>query len=83
MKTLLIIGILLVGLGGQAMSMGHPHNLFAARKQMRAKTTASVLKPNGKPAVYSCWQPGACLTKESFSKRLLTALSRIRPAQGY
>ncbi|AUD06355.1 hypothetical protein CWM47_33650 [Spirosoma pollinicola] len=33
MKTLLIVGILFLGISGQAFSMGHPHNMFAARKQ--------------------------------------------------
>lgn len=81
MKTLLTIGILMVGLSGQALSMGHPHNVFAARKQMRARTSASVVKP--KAPVCSLWQPVVQLDKTAFSKRLLAALSRIRPASTY
>ncbi len=81
MKTLLTIGILMVGVSGQALSMGHPHNVFAARKQMRAKTTTSITKL--KSPVCSPWQPVTQLDKNAFSKRLLGALARMRPTQGY
>ena len=81
MKTLLTIGILMVGVSGQALSMGHPHNVFAARKQMRAKTTTSITK--SKSPVCLPWQPVTQLDKNAFSKRLLGALSRMRPTQGY
>lgn len=43
MKRLLIIGFLTTSLAGQAFSMGHPHNVFAARKRMHAKLSASKL----------------------------------------
>lgn len=81
MKTLLTIGILLIGLSGQALSMGHPHNVFAARKQMRAKTAASVAR--SKVSVCSSWQPVVQIDKNAFSKRLLAALSQMRPSQPY
>lgn len=80
MKTLLIVGILLVGLGGQALSMGHPHNVFAARKQMRTKTSLAV---RSKTPVCPTWQSVVQLDKNAFSKRLLAALSRMRPSRAY
>lgn len=53
MKTRLILGFLLVTLSVQTMGMGHPHNLFAARKLVKAKSArvqsravvAAVVKP--------------------------------------
>jgi len=81
MKTLLTVGILLVGLSGEALSMGHPHNVFAARKQMRAKSTTSIIKSRT-PACCS-WQPVVRVDKAGFSRRLLAALSRMRPTQAY
>lgn len=81
MKTLLIIGIIVLGVSGQAMSMGHPHNIFAARKQMQAK--ASVLAHKPKASVAACWQPMVSIDRQELSKRLLTALSNIRPARSY
>lgn len=82
MKTLLAIGVLMVGLSGQALSMGHPHNVFAARKQMRAKTSAlSIVK--SKAPVCLPWQSVVQIDRNAFSKRLLTALSRMRPTQSY
>ncbi|QIP11685.1 hypothetical protein G8759_03075 [Spirosoma aureum] len=82
MKTLLIVGTLLVGMSGQAMSMGHPHNIFAARKQMRAKASALVHKPKVSSTT-SCWQPLANINKAELSKRLLTALASVRPSRSY
>ncbi|WP_027302829.1 hypothetical protein [Rudanella lutea] len=37
MKTKLAMMVLIVGMSLQTFGMGHPHNLFAARKQIRAK----------------------------------------------
>jgi len=46
MKRLLMIGLLMTGLAGQALSMGHPHNVFAAHKRMHAKLAAKPMKTN-------------------------------------
>lgn len=81
MKTLLIIGILLVGISGQALSMGHPHNMFAARKQLRAKASVSVVK--NKPSTCPNLQNTVQLTKTAFSERLLSALLKVRPVRPY
>lgn len=81
MKTLLVIGMLVVGVSGQALSMGHPHNVFAARKQMRAKTAALAVK--SKSSASSSWQPLVQIDKNTISKRLLTVLSQIRPTKAY
>ena len=81
MKTLLTVGLLLIGLSGQALSMGHPHNVFAARKHLRAKSAMSVVQ--SKTPVRLSWQPTVQVDKNAFSKRLLTALSRVRPVQSY
>ena len=81
MKTLLIVGILLTSLSEQALGMGHPHNVFAARKQMRAKTSAVITQ--SKTPVCPAWQSVVQLDKNAFSKRLLAALSRMRPARAY
>ncbi len=40
MKAKLITLLLVVGISLQAAAMGHPHNLFAARKHIKAKRTA-------------------------------------------
>lgn len=40
MKAKLITLLLVVGMSLQAAAMGHPHNLFAARKHIKAKHTA-------------------------------------------
>ena len=81
MKKALVIGILLVGISGQAMSMGHPHNLFAARKQMRAKVSALSIKP--KAAASSCWNATVEVDKNTFGKRLVAALSQVRLVSTY
>ncbi|UFH55487.1 hypothetical protein [Spirosoma sp. KNUC1025] len=81
MKTLLIIGILLIGLSGQAFSMGHPHNIFAARKQLRAKASVSVVK--NKLSASSCWQQSVQLPKTTLGERLLSALSHVRPVRSF
>lgn len=80
MKTLLTISILIAGLSGEALSMGHPHNVFAARKQMRSKTPVAA---KIKSAASSPWQPVVQMDKNTFSKRLLMALSQMRPSQAY
>lgn len=36
-----LIGFLLVLVSCQAMAVGHPHNLFSARKQLKAKEVAA------------------------------------------
>ena len=74
MKTLIIIGTLLVGLSGEALAMGHPHNVFTARKQMRAKTSASVSKHKTRPTTQSCWEFAPHFDKAEFGQRLLGAL---------
>ncbi|MVM32156.1 hypothetical protein GO755_19055 [Spirosoma sp. HMF4905] len=81
MKSLVVIGILLVGISSQAFSMGHPHNMFAARKQLRAKASASVCKPKVTSAIG--WQHAVQITKTEISERLLTALAHVRPARSY
>jgi len=43
MKRLLLIGFLTMSLAGQAFSMGHPHNVFAARKRIHTKLSANKL----------------------------------------
>ena len=81
MKTLLIVGTLLVGMSGQAMSMGHPHNIFAARKQMRTKASAMLHK--AKVSSTSSWQPLVQVNKMELSKRLLTALASVNTSRAY
>ena len=81
MKTLLTVGILMIGLSGQALSMGHPHNVFAARKQMRAKTSTSVGK--SKTPVCPSWQSVVQIDKNAFSSRLLATLAQMRPSRTY
>ena len=81
MKTFLVIGILLVGISGQAFSMGHPHNMFAARKQLRAKSSTSITRAKVTPILG--WQQTVQLTKTAFSERLVAALSHVRPARSY
>ncbi|GAB3798085.1 hypothetical protein GCM10028819_18420 [Spirosoma humi] len=81
MKTLLVVGILLLGISGQAFSMGHPHNMFAARKQMRTKAAASIAKT--KSTTLACWQQTVQETKVVIGERFLAALMNVRPARPY
>ncbi|GAB4001811.1 hypothetical protein GCM10028807_58890 [Spirosoma daeguense] len=81
MKSILIAGVLLVGLSGQAMSMGHPHNVFAARKQLRAKTCVSTSKSKLRAATE--WKNAVQATKVAVSERILSVLMNIRPARAY
>lgn len=79
MKTLLIIGILVVGIAGQAFSMGHPHNIFAARKQLRTKASVSVEKRKAAPSV--CLQNTVQVAKTAINKRLASVFSQMLPAR--
>ncbi|MFD2938125.1 hypothetical protein [Spirosoma flavum] len=85
MKTFVVIGILLVSISGQAFSMGHPHNMFAARKQMQSKTSTSLVVKN-KVTTSVCWQQTVQTiqaTKAVFGERLIAALTHMRPARTY
>lgn len=77
MKAVLVLIILVVGLSGEALSMGHPHNIFAARKRMKTKTTTLVQKPVVKPALVNCWNFTLSFDKVGFGKRLLNALTGV------
>ena len=77
MKTLVLIGMLVVGSSFQAFSMGHPHNVFAARKQMRTKPTVSV--PEKKASLSTCWHTMTQATKTIFS----VAFSHVSPARSF
>ncbi len=81
MKTFLVVVILLLGISGQAFSMGHPHNMFAARKQMRSKPSTSVART--KAMASSCWQQTVQATKAAIGERLLIALTNVKPARAY
>lgn len=81
MKTSLIVGLLVIGLGGNAFSMGHPHNLFTAHKHLRAKTTICLVK--AKSVAVSNWQPTVELTKPSFYDRFLIALTLLLPLRSH
>lgn len=80
MKSLFIIAILFVGISGQAFSMGHPHNMFAARKQLRAKASTSVAKTRMCPPATS-WQRAVQATKSALAEQVLVAISRVNPLQ--
>lgn len=45
MKTKVLTAILILGVALQATAMGHPHNLFAARKKINAKRAAACQMP--------------------------------------
>lgn len=76
MKTKLIALLMLLTMAGPALSMGHPHNLFAARKQMKAKMVA--MTPKSGASVGSCKQLFVTIDKAEFARRLLTALAAVR-----
>ena len=67
MKTVVVAGLLFVGVSGQVFSMGHPHNMFAARKQMQAKSSVSVSKAKVNSPVY-------CATVVQLTKNVLSKL---------
>ncbi|GAB3941932.1 hypothetical protein GCM10028805_05880 [Spirosoma harenae] len=81
MKTVLVVGVLLLGISGQAFSMGHPHNVFAARKQLRTKASTSITKT--KMACPPTWQRAVRETKNSLGEHLLQALSHVNPLRAY
>ena len=76
MKTLMVAGLLVVGVGSQAFSMGHPHNMFAARKQMRVKSSASVSKPKLNSPV--CSTGATQVAKNALNKIFVNAFSTLR-----
>ncbi|GAB4035374.1 hypothetical protein [Spirosoma gilvum] len=80
MKSLFIIAILLIGISGQAFSMGHPHNMFAARKQLRTKAATSVAKTKLCPPSIT-WQRAVQETKVSLAENVVAVLSRVNPLQ--
>lgn len=45
MKAKLITLLLVAGMSLQAAAMGHPHNMFAARKQIQSKRVAMNQSP--------------------------------------
>jgi hypothetical protein len=84
MKTLVIIGFLLIGVSAQAFSMGHPHNMFAARKQMRTKVaSASCPKPKMSVSINNQRAVSVQLTKTAISQRLIAVLSNLNPLRSY
>lgn len=76
MKKLLIIGLLVMGISGQALSMGHPHNMFAARKQLRAKTSTSAARV--RPTVCLDFHHMVQLTKTTVGERLVTVFMQFQ-----
>lgn len=64
MKTRLILGFLLVTFSVQTMGMGHPHNLFAARKLAKAKSarvqSRAVVTTVMKPGLVGNWILNLC-----------------------
>lgn len=68
MKSLksLIVVLLVLLMSSEVMAMGHPHNLFAARKQLKAKraTVTAAVAPSCNPAnpIKACnsWVKAAC-----------------------
>lgn len=77
MKRLLLFLVLLTGLSAQALSMGHPHNLFTARKQLRSKKTAVSVRPQTCPK--AGWREFAPVDRDELSRKLVSALSRVAP----
>lgn len=69
-------GFLLVLMSFQAMAVGHPHNLFAARKQLKAKEIAVSPAPklSGKTVWAMLHQVKAGVETGS---RLLTMLHKL------
>ena len=57
MKTRLILGFLLVTFSVQTMGMGHPHNLFAARKLVKAKSVPA--RVPSRATVAAATKPGS------------------------
>jgi hypothetical protein len=64
MKTRLILGFLLVMFSVQTMGMGHPHNLFAARKLVKTKSarvqSRAGLATAVKPGFIANWILNVC-----------------------
>lgn len=86
MKTIVVAGMIVVGSSLQAFSMGQPHNVFAARKQMRTKHAVSVVEPRvaeQKSDVSLCWQAIVKATKTMFSDLVVVTFSHISPVHTF
>ncbi len=86
MKILVVAGMLVVGTSLQAFSMGQPHNVFAARKHMRTKSSVSVVNQKAveqKSDVLLCWQNVVKVTKTMFNDLAIVAFSHISPVHSF
>ncbi len=81
MKTVLVVCMLVVGSSFQAFSMGQPHNVFAARKHMRAKPSVSVVEQ--KSSVSVGWQNVVKATKTMLNDFVVVAFSHISPVHTF
>lgn len=86
MKTIIVAGMLVVGSSLQAFSMGQPHNVFAARKHMRTKSSVSVIEQKvaeQKSEALLCWQSVVKATRTMFSDLVVVAFSHISPVHSF
>jgi hypothetical protein len=86
MKTVLVVGMLVVGSSLQVFSMGQPHNVFAARKHMIARPSVSVIEQKvteQKNDASICWQNVVRATKTMFSNLVIVAFSHISPVHTF
>ena len=81
MKKVVMIGLLVAGLGGQAFSMGHPHNMFAARKHLKKQSAALPVKPKAETLAY--WENTVQLAKHALCELFVVAVSHVHPVQLY
>ena len=81
MKKIVIIGLLVAGMSAEALSMGHPHNVFAARKHFRKQSAALVVKPN--VASSTNWRNTVPVVKHTLCELLVVAVSHFHPVRLY
>lgn len=81
MKKIVIVGLLVAGMSGEVLSMGHPHNMFAARKHLKKQSAAFVIKPGAASSPH--WQSRVQVVKHTLCELLVVAVSHFHPVRLY
>lgn len=81
MKKILIVGFLVAGMSGETLCMGHPHNVFAARKHLKKQSAALVAKPNA--ASSTPWQSRVQVVKHTLCELFAVTVAHFHPVRLY
>lgn len=81
MKKIVIAGLLIAGMSGEVMSMGHPHNMFAARKHLKNQSSVLVVKPGISSS--TPWRSTVQVVKHTLCELMVVAVSHFHPVRLY